>query len=369
MAEGFSLADQLVNRDTVSGLIDRFSGVFDTDLVTEEICGQLDGMALKERLNLVADMLERHLASDFPTVAAQLRAAMPPALDPTKTDDDFGQFIHSPLGLVVERQALDGHFDLGLDLTEELTQRFSMEFTLRAFLNHDQDRTMSRVHRWTGHENYHVRRLASEGTRPRLPWGQNVGLKAADTLPVLDALHADRTRFVTRSVANHLNDLTKSHADAVLDRLDAWVEQGRQSQKELLWMRKHSLRNLIKAGHPRAMIHLGYAPDVRLNDPQISIPDSPARGDKVAVRAQFTPGQNGPLMVDYIIDYQKATGKTSPKVFKLKAMTGKAGEQVVLTKQHFFKDTATTFRLYPGAHRIQLQINGRIVARQDFDLR
>lgn len=325
-------------------------------------------MPLKERLNLIASQLEQRLDSDFPTAAAQLRAAMPPALDPDKTDDDFGHFIHSPLGIFVERQALVDHFDLGLNLTEELTQRFSMEFSLRAFLNHDQDQTMERVHKWTRHPNYHVRRLASEGTRPRLPWGQNVGLTVSDTLPVLDALHADRTRFVTRSVANHLNDLTKAHADAVLELLDTWVTKGQQSEKELLWMRKHALRNLIKAGHSGAMTHLGYAPDVQVSDARIAIAPEVSRGDKVAILAQFTMQDHAPLIVDYIVDYQKANGTTAPKVFKLKLMEAEAGQRVEVSKQHFFKDTATTFRLYPGAHRVHLQINGRIVASQDFDL-
>ena len=108
-----------------------------------------------------------------------------------------------------------------------------MESSIRAFLNKHPVETMQRVRSWATHESYHVRRVASEGTRPRLPWGHNVGLTTDDTLPILDMLYADKTRFVTRSVANQLNDITKKHPDAVIERLDQWQAAGKQSQKEL----------------------------------------------------------------------------------------------------------------------------------------
>jgi 3-methyladenine DNA glycosylase AlkC len=243
-----------------------------------------------------------------------------------------------------------------------------MESSIRVFLNKHPVETMQRVRSWATHENYHVRRLASEGTRPRLPWGHNVGLTTDDTLPILDMLYADKTRFVTRSVANHLNDITKKYPDAVIERLDQWQAAGKQSQKELTWMRKHALRGLIKAGHPAAMQHLGYRPDIAISDADISIPAVIKRGEKISIAANFTPSDTGPMIIDDVVDYMKSNGNNAPKVFKLKVLEGKADQVITIAKSHHFNDTASTFRLYAGAHAVHLQINGRIVASAAFKL-
>ena len=367
MAKGESLADQLFNRDTVGQLAAQFDGAFDTDAFVRDVIVDLHDLELKARINHIAVILAGYLPQDFEVAAKVIHNALPAPLNPDLTDDDFGSFIYAALGVFVEKQGLEDHVSTSLDLLEALTMRFSMEFSIRAFLNADQAQTMARVQAWTKHTNYHVRRLASEGTRPRLPWGQNVGLTVADTLPVLDAQHADPTRFVTRSVANHLNDTAKIDPDSVIDRLEHWQSLGRQSVKELNWMRKHALRSLIKSGHPRAMIHLGYRPDVKITAPKITVPMQISMRDKVAVDVIFTPKDTAPLIVDYVIDFVKSNG-TAPKAFKLKSLNAKADVPVAVSKTHFFDLTASTRRLYAGAHRIHLQINGRIIASQDFTL-
>ncbi len=368
MAKGFSLADQLINPETIGTLADGFAGVFDHHSFRSDAIAAVRGLALKERLNAIAEALALHLSDDFELAATQLRQAMPPPLDPSLRDDDFGKFIYAPMGIFVEKQAIAKHFSLGLDLLSEITKRFSMEFSLRAFLNADQEKTMECVRRWAKDDNYHLRRLASEGTRPRLPWGQNVGLSPQDTLPILDALHADPCRFVTRSVANHLNDIAKIAPDLVIERLDKWVTGNLQTKQELLWMRKHALRTLIKDGHTGAMAHLGYDPDVAISGPKISILSQVRLGEKVSIDVIFTPMCDAPLIVDYAIEFCKTNGSKSIKVFKLKSLTGKANTSMNLRKSHHFNDTATTFRLYAGPHRIHLQVNGRRIASADFEL-
>jgi 3-methyladenine DNA glycosylase AlkC len=370
MAKGFSLADQLFNMDTVAQLADGFgrAGIFDPAAFHADVMADLQSHELKGRIAFIADVLERYLPSDFSQAAAAIERALPPPLDPTLTDDDFGHFIYAPLGVYVENHALNDHLSSGMMLLKELTKRFSMEFSIRAFLNHDQDAAMEYVTAWAGDENYHVRRLASEGTRPRLPWGHNVGLTSSETLKILDQLYRDPTRFVTRSVGNHLNDITKTEPDAVLDRLEAWQKTDHQSDKELGWMRRHALRGLIKAGHPRAMVHLGCRPDLPLATSEITCPAQIRMGQKVTIVAEITPMDAGPIMIDYVIDFVKFNGKTAPKTFNFKALTGKADVPIQINKTHHFDPTATTFRIYPGPHRIHLQVNGRIVASQDFDL-
>lgn len=370
MAKGDSLADQLFNRDTVGQLADHFddAGVFSAGPFVTDVMDRLHDLELKARINHIADVLARHLPADFNAAVQAIQTALPPQLDPALEDDDFGHFIYAPLGVFVENHGLEGDISTSLNLLEALTMRFSMEFSIRAFLNQHQAETMQRITSWATHDNYHVRRLASEGTRPRLPWGHNVGLTTDDTLPILDVLHTDQTRFVTRSVTNHLNDITKTNPDAVIERLDQWVAAGKQSEKELTWMRKHALRGLIKAGHPAAMRHLGYSPGIPIDDAKVSVPKTVKRGEKVNIAVDFTPLDTAPMIVDYVVDYVKSNGKTAPKVFKLKVLEGNSNQSVTIAKSHHFNDNASTFRLYAGAHAVHLQINGRIIASADFDL-
>jgi 3-methyladenine DNA glycosylase AlkC len=371
MAGKFSLKDHLFNADTVGHLGTHFeqAGVFQGAPFVQDVLAEMGPLELKARINLIADVLTRYLPSDFSAAAKAIVAALPPPLDPMLSDDDFGHFIYAPLGVYVENHGVEAHFDQGLDVLEQVTQRFSMEFSIRAFLNRWPDATLERMQDWITHDHYHVRRLVSEGTRPKLPWGQGIGLTVDHTLPLLDRLHSDPTRFVTRSVANHLNDITKSDPGAVITRLESWQGQGDQATKELEWMRKHALRGQIKAGDPAAMAHLGYRPDVAVKLSQFSItPDTVVRGSAAEISLVLEVEQDAPLIVDYVVDFVKANGKTAPKVFKLKVLDAKAGKPVTLKKKHTFKDNATTFTLYPGAHQLHVQINGRILGTLPFAL-
>lgn len=320
------------------------------------------------RMEWMADCLQAQLADDFPTLAYQLQAALPPRLDPNKSDDDFGQFIHALPGILAARHGVEAHRPRAMALLYEATQRFTMEFYIRAFLLRWPEETLAELAIWAQDDNYHVRRLVSEGTRPRLPWAVGVGLNPTQTLPLLDALHADRTRYVTRSVANHLNDLSKSAPDEVLARLETWRAQGRQHDKELEWMTRHALRTLIKQGHPGAMAALGYRVDVpvtaqlTLANPRVKI------GEALDIEIALSCPQVLPVLVDYRITFPRPSGKTAQKVFKLKAAQIGAGVPLHLSKRHVFKAVASTFAHCAGPHRLTLQVNGRDVAAADFTL-
>ena len=369
MAQGSSLKDDLFNAQTVGRLGGLFAAHIDAPAFEAEVLARFHELELKERINWIAEVLSRHLEGDFPAKAAKVRDCLPPPLDPTLSDDDFGHFIFAPLGVIVEREGLEAHRDLSLDLLEAITQRFSMEFSVRAFLNRWPDETMARMQEWASHANYHVRRLASEGCRPKLPWGQGIGIDPLLCLPILDALHTDPTRFVTRSVANHLNDIAKFDGDTVVARLAKWAKQGKQADKEMAWITCHATRTLVKQGHAGALELLGFRtdPDVRLNSLTIT-PKTLAIGDTAQIVAEICAGRDEPLIVDYVIDFAKAGGKQAPKVFKLKTITAKADTPLRLSKAHHFKGNATTFRLYAGAHRLRLMANGQELGAVDFDL-
>ncbi|KIC10070.1 hypothetical protein RA19_13035 [Leisingera sp. ANG-M1] len=369
MASGFSLKDQLFNRDKVRYLAGLFAAAeagFDASEFEEQVMAELPALELKQRITLIADVLARHLPEALPDAAPVLLKALPPPLDPSKSDDDFGDFIFAPLGEYVAARGVEAHRDLSLDLLEEITQRFSMEWAIRPFLNRWPAEVLARMEHWAGHSSYHVRRLVSEGTRPRLPWGEAVGLDLAEPLPLLDSLHGDGTRYVTRSIANHLNDIAKKDPDLVMDRLESWHAAGKQQRKELDWMTSHALRGLVKAGHPRAMAMLGYDPELAL-EAHIEVQDTVRIGDALDVACRLEGAAGAPVLVDYILHFQRSGGKASAKVFKLK-QAKLAGGKLELGKKHKLKGDATTFKLVPGPHRIELMVNGKVRAEAAFEL-
>lgn len=368
---GFSLADQLFNARTVTQLGTEYAealpGFDRAGFVAEAVAG-LAGRGLLERLDWLADCVQDRLPRDFPVMADALEAAMPPILDIAKTDDDFGQFIHAVPGILAVRHGLDAHRERALDLLHAATQRFSMEFYIRPFLQRWPEETLARLEQWTDDPNYHVRRLVSEGTRPKLPWAAALALPPARTLPLLDRLHADPTRYVTRSVANHLNDLTKSAPDLVLERLSLWREDHRQQQKELAWMTRHALRSMVKSGHPGALAHLGYDRTVPVTVDLTLATDRVRIGDALGFSVALTAQQDLPVLVDYRLRFATPRAVPREKVFKLKTATLRAGERQVLQKSHQLKADATTFRLYPGRHRLTIQVNGVDRAEAEFDV-
>jgi 3-methyladenine DNA glycosylase AlkC len=262
------------------------------------------------------------------------------------------------------------HLPRALDLLEAATRRFSMEFYIRPFLNAFPDPVMSRLHYWTGHENYHVRRLVSEGTRPALPWAKRIEVDPMGMLPLLDALHADPARYVTRSVANHLNDLAKIDAGRVVEMLRGWLGEGRQARAELDWMTRHALRTLVKQGHPDAIATLGYDPDAEVEVASFGVdPVAPRIGSAAILSATLTAPRETPVLVDYVVWFRRPGGRESAKVHKLKTATLRAGRPLTLQKVHRFKGDATTYSLVPGPHRVALQVNGVIRAETVIDLR
>jgi 3-methyladenine DNA glycosylase AlkC len=221
-AERFSLKDHLFNADKVSylgGLLEHGIPGFDRRRFETDVMAGLPELELKDRIDHIAQVLSGHLSQDFTTAADEIRASLPPPLDPTLTDNDFGDFILAPLGKYVENHGLE-HYETAMPLIRELTMRFSMEGPVRPFINERPEETMALFARWAEDENYHVRRLVSESTRPRLPWSPRIDLDVRAPLPLLDKLHSDPTRYVTRSVSNHLNDVSKIDPGLALETVE-----------------------------------------------------------------------------------------------------------------------------------------------------
>ena len=167
---------------------------------------------------------------------------------------------------------------------------------------------------------------------------------------------------------HHLNDIGKSDPDLVVATLRRWHGEVRQSPDELDWMTRHALRSLVKSGHPGAMALLGFDPEVEVTLAALDVPTTIAIGDTLDIRATLEATSDTRALVDWVFWRRRANGALAAKVFKLRQVALRAGEPVTLSKSHRLRGDATTFRLYPGPHRIEIQVNGRVIGGADFEL-
>lgn len=373
MKKRFSLKEHLFNRERVVYVASLFSTAypsFKSDAFVDEVMKKLPLLELKARIVWIAQVLKNYLPKDYTKATEIIVKALPPKLDATKTDNDFGSFIIAPLGDYVVQNGL-GNEDVenSLETLLELTLRFSMEDAIRYFINAHPKVTLQKLDEWVTHEHYHVRRLVSEGTRPLLPWSGRLSLSVREPLLYLDALHADTTRYVTRSVANHLNDISKKEPALVLATLQKGHKRKKQNKKELDWMTRHALRTLVKQGNRDALLLLGYGSNPKIQTEKFSV-KAPLQkiSGSAGLSFSFTicAEEDVALLIDYAIHFVKAKGNTKPKVFKIKKVSLKKGESVFITKNHRLIADATTFALHPGVHTLSLQINGKAVQSADF---
>lgn len=260
-------------------------------------------------------------------------------------------------------------FDLSMDALKYFTTFGSSEFAIRHFLRSDIERSLKLMHDWSLDANEHVRRLASEGCRPRLPWSFRLEQIQADpslAANILDNLKADSSLYVRKSVANHLNDITKDHPEWVLDLIEGWSLDNKHSA----WIAKHALRSLIKQGNQRALaiIGAGGKPEVEILDVRVT-PSVIGLGEKItlsfAIKSTVEASQR--LVIDYAIDYVKANGSTSAKVFKLKALTLAAKTTEQLSRGQHIKEL-TTRKHYAGRHAVHIMVNGERLASTAFEI-
>ncbi|HKY48776.1 MAG TPA: hypothetical protein VJQ79_12425 [Acidimicrobiia bacterium] len=368
--ERFSLKDHLFNRSRVSylaGLLAASIPQFDAARFESEVMGEMLDLELKQRIAHIARVLANHLDPDFRKAAGQILRSLPPPLDPDRDDGDFGDFIFAPFGDFVAERGLDD-YETAMSLIRQLTMRFSMEGPVRLFIEAEPERTLDRFATWARDDHYHVRRLVSESTRPALPWAPRISLAIAAPLPLLDMLHADTTRYVTRSVANHLNDISKADPRLVIETLQKWRGLGIQKPSELDWMSRHALRTLVRRGSPDAMQVLGYSIEPEVGADIIEITPNLTAGDALEFVVSVSARADEQLIVDYVIGFVKKNGSINSKTFRLGRIDLPAGGTRILRKRHPLRSDATTYKLYPGRHTLTIVANGTVLARTEFDL-
>ncbi len=371
--EKFSLKDHLFNAEKVAFLSDAIAKVypsFEKNAFEKEIIDAFPNLELKERIAHIRQCLRKYLPSDYREAVAVILKALPAPLDGNLTDDDFGDFIHAPYNDFVAHFGCDAeNLTFSLAALKEITKRFSAEDSIRFFINAFPNETMQTLLEWTKDSNYHVRRLCSEGSRPKLPWSQKINITLETALPLLDNLFADKTRYVTRSVANHLNDIAKTQPDLVLKMLKNWQKTKQQNEKEMNFIIKHATRTLVKLGDAEALALLGFGDNKGLTISDLQYDKTVKIGDKLAFSFSLHAAIEKPLMIDYLVHFQSKQGAMSnKKVFKLQSIVATENSIFKIKKNHFFKADMTTRQLYAGTHKIEIQVNGGVLASFEFEL-
>ncbi|MFT5592439.1 MAG: 3-methyladenine DNA glycosylase AlkC [Oceanicoccus sp.] len=341
---------------------------FDRSAFIKAATSELESLELKERVQHLIATLHQFLPANFEqTIACLLE--LPRVWDAGNPDDPLRGFAAWPIIDYVGVHGMN-HPHLALPALRELTHLFSAEFAIRPFLLKHPELCHQHFEAWVQDESEHVRRLVSEGTRPRLPWG--IQLKPyikdpSDNLPWLDVLKNDESLYVRRSVANHLNDISKDHPQVVIDQCRAWYPNSNANVK---WLIKHATRTLVKAGHPEVFELLGHSKDVKVKDLTLTLSaDNLVLGDSLEFELSLSSStkQTQSLVVDFALHFMKANGKTSAKVFKWKTLNLGSDQSVSLQKKHAIK-AITTRRYYSGEQKLEVLINGQPVAEAEFFL-
>lgn len=327
---------------------------------------ELAPLELKARVLLITKYLKSHLPDSYPEALNILMKAM--------EKSDLKSFELWPFSEYISQFGLD-HFDESMNGMYKLTQRFTSEWAIRPYFIKDHKRVLKYFSKWTSDKNSHVRRWVSEGSRPLLPWGQKLPLfikEPEHTIELLHKLKFDEELYVRKSVANHLNDISKHHPDVVIKTLSQWQKEAKkEDQDKIIWITRHALRTLIKKGHAGALKLMGVdgkasikISDIKLNKKDFKLNESL----EFSFEIKSTSKSLQKLIVDYAIDFQKANGSKGKKVFKLKTIDLAAGETLQIKKKHSLKPI-TTMKYYSGVHHLYVQVNGHILKEISWKLK
>ena len=325
-----------------------------------DVLGNYDDLELMDRGRAIGDALGRFLPASYPLALDIVMRSIDVPRKESYPTGGMASFYFLPHTSFIAQWGRD-HFDESMLAQHRLTQRFSAEFSVRVYIERYESESLDLLKRWASDPSHHVRRLVSEGTRPRLPWASRLPRFQKNPRPVialLELLKDDPELYVRRSVANNLNDIGKDHPDVLLGVARRWMKGASPERQSLI---KHALRSLVKQGNPAALALLGFrsTEGVRVGRAVIN-PARATKGSRVTIAFDITnTGRKSKrLLVDMRIHFVKANGTTSPKVFKLKSVALPAGETAKLRKTISLAEL-TTRKHYPGRHRVEALVNGK----------
>ena len=353
----------------IAAMVAKVHSPFPVKKFTRDALAGYEPLSLTERGRHITRVLRDHLPQDYPkAVDILVRSSSQPS--GRKVGSGMGSFLFMPHCFYIADFGLN-HFDESMAAQYVFTQRFTCEFSIRPFLIKHPTATLAQLRKWASDPNERVRRLVSEGTRPRLPWAMRLPAFQADPAPVIELLEMlkdDPALYVRRSVANNLNDIGKDHPDLLANTAQQWLK-GASPERE--WIVRHALRWAVKQGEPGALKALGFGKkaEVALSHASVS-PASAQVGGSVKIEFDLTnpTARSQDVMVDFQIHYVKASGGTAAKVFKLKALTLAAGETAHLQKTVSLREM-TTRKHYTGSHKVDVLVNGAPLPLGAFNLK
>ncbi|MCW3071454.1 MAG: hypothetical protein JWO44_1344 [Bacteroidetes bacterium] len=330
---------------------------FHAENFVKDVMKGLDEMALNQRLRHTTVAMKKYLPADYKRSLDIIYEVIPEFKSHYTCfifPDFVGQYGHD-------------HVSLSLDALKELTKFGTSEFAIREYLKRDLKGTLKVMNKWTDDKNVHVRRLASEGCRPRLPWSFNIPEIMANpelTRPILEKLKADDELYVKKSVANHLNDFSRTQTDWMLNVLNSWDKKNEHTA----WIIRHASRTLIKKGHPGSLAVFDFEKNVKVELKNLKLKSSKIKlGDTLDFSFEIVSGKNKAqkLVIDYAVYYAKKSGAPGRKVFKLKELQLEPGKKAAITKTQSFKDFSTR-KHYAGKHAVEIMVNGKSYGKKEF---
>ena len=360
------MKDRYYNYNTIHKLAEYIKSVYPAFPAADFIAGIMDetwdSLELKARMRRITINLGKHLPSDYEHALG--------ILDKAITNYSVG-FVDSGLLYFPDFVEVYGqderHWDLSMAALERYTRYSTAEFAVRPFIIKHEVRMMAQMAAWAEHDNEHVRRLASEGCRPALPWGQALTSFKKDPSPVLkilERLKADPSLYVRKSVANNLNDISKTHADLIVKLAQDWYGDNEYTN----WIVKHGCRTLLKKGNRDVLDIFGFADTDCVNVKNFALETvSVSVGESITFSFLVEAIKETKIRIEYAIDYVKANGKCSRKIFKISEPLLRKNEKKSYCKAHSLADTSSR-KHYPGTHSITLIVNGVERGTLDFEV-
>lgn len=350
----------MFNQAYYSGLANNIKKVykpFSAEKFIKQAVAPLTSLSLNERMRHTSVVLHENLPAEYKTSIAILKESIP-LLKPGYTNLVFPDFV-----------SRYGTHDIktSLEALHYFTQFGSSEFAIRTFLKLDIAKTIKTMYQWSEDDNEHVRRLSSEGSRPRLPWSFKLDAIIHNptlTKPILENLKQDDSLYVRKSVANHINDISKDSPDYILRLVKLWD----QKHPHTAWIVKRGCRSLFKKGDKQSLAAFNYTKEVRISLRKFILKPDPIHiGESITFQFELASKKNKrqKLMVDYRIHYIKKSGSGLPKVFKLKELDLAPNTSVSISKKQSFQNF-TTRTHFPGKHKLEILVNGKVIKGATF---
>jgi 3-methyladenine DNA glycosylase AlkC len=378
-----ALSQALTNNHGTVAVVTKTNKTFSEQSFIKQALYSLDTLELKERVSHIIEIIHLFMPNDFVDAVPLLKLLLR-YWDYGDKEDPLRGFAAWP---IIDYIAVYGinHVEVSLDALQHLTELFSAEFAIRPFIIKYPDYCHQQFLLWAKSENEHLRRLVSEGTRPRLPWGIQLKTFIKDprpNIPLLTLLKDDGSLYVRRSVANHLNDMSKDNSKIMIATCKKWQadlstkqkssdkNHFKEQQDKVDWIIKHASRGLIKAGNKHAFSLLGFTDQPAIKASKLNLSSQNIKMNETLIFELILSSDADvmqEMVVDYAIHFTKANGKTKLKVFKLKNVKLNKGEKITLNKNYHFKPI-TTRKYYSGDHTLDILVNGEVVASADFEL-